>query len=63
MGEETGQLDEMTRRLADSTAETSERTLKEFSVWFPRIVYFLVLFKMATMVLQAYGNMYGNLLS
>ncbi len=62
VGEETGQLDEITRRLADSTAETAERAFKEFSVWFPRIVYFIVLFKMASMILQGYGNMYGDLL-
>lgn len=42
VGEETGELDEVTKRLADSNAEDAERLFKEFADWLPRIVYGLV---------------------
>ena len=41
-GEETGTLDDMTKRLARSNAEATEFWLGEFARWFPRFVYFLV---------------------
>jgi len=42
IGEETGQLDDVTKRLADSTGEQAEFWFNEFARWFPRFVYLLV---------------------
>ena len=42
IGEETGTLDNVTRRLAENYAEAAEFSLHEFARWFPRVVYFLV---------------------
>jgi len=42
IGEETGTLDDVTKRLADNNAEAAEFWLHEFTRWFPRFVYFLV---------------------
>jgi len=42
VGEETGNLDDVTRRLADDNAEASEFWFAEFARWLPRLVYFLI---------------------
>ena len=42
IGEETGTLDNVTRRLAENNAEAAEFSLNEFARWFPRFVYALV---------------------
>ena len=42
VGEETGQLDDVTKRLADNNGEDAEFWLNEFARWFPRLVYALV---------------------
>ncbi|KPK77897.1 MAG: hypothetical protein AMJ79_01735 [Phycisphaerae bacterium SM23_30] len=62
VGEETGRLDEVTRRLADSTQEMGERRLREFSIWFPRILYFAMVLVLAALVLSLFVGHYENLL-
>jgi type II secretory pathway component PulF len=42
IGEETGELDEIAKRLADTNAEAAEFWFNEFGRWFPRFVYVLV---------------------
>ena len=42
IGEETGTLDKVTRRLAENYAEAAESWLHEFARWMPRFVYGLV---------------------
>jgi len=42
IGEESGTLDNVTKRLAENNAEAAESLLNEFARWFPRFVYFLV---------------------
>ncbi len=42
VGEETGDIDEVSSRLADSTAETAERLFEELAKWTPRLVYVFV---------------------
>jgi type II secretory pathway component PulF len=42
IGEETGQLDDVTRRLADNNGQDAEFWFDEFARWFPRFVYALV---------------------
>lgn len=42
VGEETGKLDDVTKRLADDNAEAAEFWFTEFARWLPRVIYFLV---------------------
>jgi type IV pilus assembly protein PilC len=42
VGEETGKLDDVTKRLADDNAEAAEFWFTEFARWLPRLIYFLV---------------------
>lgn len=42
IGEETGSLDDITKRLADNNAEAAEFWFREFARWMPRFVYGLV---------------------
>jgi type II secretory pathway component PulF len=42
VGEETGELDNATGRLATSKGEDAEFLLAEFGRWLPRVIYFLV---------------------
>ena len=42
VGEESGKLDDVTKRLADDNAETAEFWFNEFARWLPRLIYFLV---------------------
>ena len=62
VGEETGNLDEVTRRLAEQSIEAAEFWLAEFARWFPRFVYFLICIVMIYFVIQGYGQIYSGLL-
>jgi type IV pilus assembly protein PilC len=42
VGEETGKLDDVTKRLADNNAEAAEFWFNEFARWLPRLIYCLV---------------------
>jgi len=42
VGEETGELDNVTKRLADRYGEDADFLFTQFGQWLPRIVYFLV---------------------
>jgi len=42
VGEETGKLDDVTKRLADDNAEAAEFWFNEFARWLPRFIYCLV---------------------
>jgi type II secretory pathway component PulF len=42
VGEETGKLEEVSKRLADNYGESAEMWFGEFASWFPRLVYGLV---------------------
>jgi type IV pilus assembly protein PilC len=61
VGEETGNLDEVTRRLAEQSADAAEFWLAEFVRWFPRFVYFLVCLLMIYFVFQGYSRIYSNI--
>lgn len=63
VGEETGRLDLVTQRLADSNQETGERKLVNFSRWLPRIIYFIILIVMAYFVVTFTVNYYNNILN
>ena len=55
-GEETGRLDDISKRLADNYSEQAELWFAEFSRWFPRFVYFLICIMLILMILQLAGN-------
>jgi len=61
VGEETGQLDDISRRLADTYTEQSEFWFGEFSRWFPRFVYLLICIMMIRMILILASRVYGNI--
>jgi type II secretory pathway component PulF len=56
IGEETGTLDNVTKRLAENNAEAAEFWLNEFARWFPRFVYFLVCLLMIYYVFINFGR-------
>ena len=53
IGEETGELDEVTKRIAEANYERAEYLVKEFCRWVPRIIYFLLIIYQALRILQA----------
>lgn len=58
VGEETGNLDETTRRLADSAAEQAEFFYLQFARWFPFLIYLAIMLYMAYLVLTAYSAVF-----
>ena len=60
IGEETGRLDDMSKRLADNYSEQAESWFAEFSRWFPRFVYFLICLMLIRMILQLAGSIWGS---
>lgn len=56
IGEETGSLDDVTKRLADNNADSAEFLFKEFAAWMPRFVYALVCLLMIYMILKLAGS-------
>ncbi len=55
MGEETGQLDEVSKRLADTYSGQAEFWFAEFARWMPRLVYFLIMGMLACMIFMYAG--------
>ena len=58
IGEETGDIDEVSQRLADNFAYRAELTLTELSHWLPRIIYLLICLHMAHKIVSMYSQMY-----
>ena len=42
IGEETGKLEDVTKRLGDNAADTAQHLFEEFAKWLPKIIYFAV---------------------
>lgn len=57
VGEETGKLDDVSKRLADTYTEQAEFWFGEFSRWFPRFVYILICLMTIRMIFQLAMNM------
>jgi type II secretory pathway component PulF len=55
-GEETGTLDDVSKRLADNYSEQAEFRFAEFTRWFPRFVYFLICLVLIYMIFNLAGN-------
>ncbi len=62
VGEESGQLDIITLRLADSNQENGERKLNNFAAWLPRIIYFAILIVMGYFVVTLTVQYYNNIM-
>ena len=59
-GEETGRLDDVSKRLADNYSEQAELWFAEFSRWFPRFVYLLICIVLIIMIFNLAGNIWGS---
>ena len=60
IGEETGELDSVAKRLADMYADTAEHLLTEFIKWLPRLAYFFVCAIMVIQILKGFGMTMGR---
>ena len=61
VGEETGQLDDISKRLADTYTEQAEFWFGEFSRWFPRFVYLLICIMLIYMIFTIAQGYVGNI--
>lgn len=62
VGEETGELDNVTRRLAENTGESAEFLFKELAAWFPRLIYVLVSILIIYYIFKGFGIIYRSVL-
>ncbi len=61
VGEETGDLDKATAKVAEISADRADLCFNLFAQWLPRVVYFIIMGILAAMVLRMGSQMYGNL--
>lgn len=59
IGEETGQIDDVSKRLANNYSEQADFQLAQFTYWFPRFIYFLISIVLIYMIF----NLAGGILS
>jgi type II secretory pathway component PulF len=55
-GEESGNLDKATLRLADHHAELAELKIQIFSNWIPKIIYFAIMITLAVNIITRYSQ-------
>ncbi len=60
VGEETGDLDKVSGKLADITAEQAQDSFHNISVWVPRIIYFIIVIWMIKMMFVNLALIYGR---
>jgi type IV pilus assembly protein PilC len=61
IGEESGELDKTTAKIAEIAADRADFCFVQFGDWLPKIVYFMILAILAYMVLTLGSQIYGNL--
>jgi type II secretory pathway component PulF len=59
-GEETGMLDDVTKRLANNYSEQAEFWFAQFTYWFPRLIYLLICIVLIFMIFKLAGNIWGS---
>jgi len=59
IGEETGELDNCIKRLADNTTENAEQLFSEFVQWLPRIIYWLICAVIVIQILMIASMLFG----
>jgi type II secretory pathway component PulF len=60
-GEMSGQLDETLRRLFDYYQEDGTRKMKALAQWIPRLVYFIIMARIAHYIISFYSNYFKNI--
>jgi type IV pilus assembly protein PilC len=60
VGEETGQLDDVTRRLAINYSEKADFWFAQFTCWFPRFIYLLICIILIFMIFNLAGKIWGS---
>ncbi len=60
VGEETGQLDDVTKRLANNYSEQADFWFAEFTCWFPRFIYLLICLVLIYMIFQLAGSIWSS---
>ena len=63
IGEETGRIDEISKKLAEQNSEASEFWFKQFATWFPHVVYIILLLIMVWIVLSSYAARVNSLVN
>jgi type II secretory pathway component PulF len=61
VGEESGQLDKVARRLGIQTQERAELMITELAKWLPRVAYWIVCIMLIRGIFKGYSQIYGNL--
>jgi type II secretory pathway component PulF len=56
IGEESGRLDHSVDKIAEMSADRADLWLTQFARWLPRVVYFLIMVRMASQVLRMAGQ-------
>ncbi len=59
VGEETGTLDEVAKRLAQQNTEAAEFLFADFARWFPRFVYWLIALYLIYSIFSGYSRIYS----
>ena len=60
VGEETGQLDDVSKRLADNYSEQAEFWFTQFTHWFPRFIYLLICIVLLLMIAKLAGKVFRS---
>jgi len=59
-GEETGMLDDISKRLADNYSQQAELWFDQFTCWFPRFIYLLICIVLIFMIFNLAGQIWGS---
>jgi len=61
IGEETGELDRCSGKIADMAGDRAELRISESARWFPRLIYLAYVLIMAYMIIQLAQGVYGQM--
>jgi len=59
-GEETGRLDDVSKRLASNYSEQADFWFAQFTCWFPRFIYLLICIVLIIMIAKLAGKIWGS---
>ena len=63
VGEETGDLDKVSDKLASITAEQAQDSFRLISIWVPRAIYLIIVVWLAIMIVQMWTSAWNSVLS
>jgi type IV pilus assembly protein PilC len=63
IGEESGDLDKASEKLAEIYMDKAQFRLELIAVWMPRLIYFAVMIIMAILIIKAFVQIYSTILS